>query len=867
MGSGTAVAGRGFWERSVPDDRPVLRTEHGVVRAGELDRLVDRRADQVGGGRLVVLSGSNDLEFVVTYLACLRAGSPVVLTAADGRHTAQVVAAYDPDLVVRTSPGAPARLEWRHRHPVHDLHPDLALLLGTSGSTGSPKLVRLSHANLDANAAAISAYLDLGPSDVAVTSLPLHYSYGLSVLNSHLHAGASVVLTGLSVVDPCFRDLARSHRITNLAGVPHTFELLESAGLDLLDLPSLRFVTQAGGRMDPERVRRVAAACRRAGVDLWVMYGQTEATARMAYLPPQLARSRAGTVGVPIPGGHLAVEPLPADEAGSWPAGAGEVVYRGPNVMLGYATGPGDLARGRELEELRTGDVGRWSADGLLELLGRRSRIAKPAGLRVDLDHLEDRLRADGHEVLAVGDDRRILLATTTPSPGDVARAAAARTGIPAGWFHVEVLDRLPLGDRGKPDRSALAARLHGVDDRAVATPERVDGGADRAGGVAEVYQLVLGHDRVGGQDTFVSAGGDSLSYVEAAARLDALLGTLPEGWHLRTVDELDGLRRERSRPRRWRAVETSVVLRAVAVVLVVGNHMHLYRVPGGAHVLLAVAGFNLARFGLGDRHAHRSRWERLRPVARIAVPTSLWVLLTLLAAGDTSTGAVLLVNNYVGAPTLEDERWRYWFVEVLVQFLVLVTLLTAVPAVGRLERRRPFLFPLLLLGPALALRFAAPLVDDSPRFAFRTHHVAWILLVGWAASRARGTPQRLVVSVATVLGAAGFFGDPLRDAVLVAGILALVWVDRIRLPGPVVAPLTAVAGASLYVYLTHYEVFPPLQRLLPGPLALPATIAVGVAVAALVAAATGALRAVARIRPARIRAGSTVVPTPARAR
>jgi acyl-coenzyme A synthetase/AMP-(fatty) acid ligase len=201
----------------------------------------------------------------------------------------------------------------------------------------------------------------------------MSYCYGLSVINSHLLRGAGLVLTDLSVVDPCFWELFRDRGATSFAAVPYTFELLERVGFADMDLPSLRYVTQAGGRLDPEKVRSYAEQGRRKGWDLFVMYGQTEATARMAYLPPALSTTAPGAIGVPVPGGEFRIEPIPG-------LADGELVYTGPNVMLGYAQSPADLAAGRTITELRTGDLARKHPTGVYEVVGRRSRFVKIVG-------------------------------------------------------------------------------------------------------------------------------------------------------------------------------------------------------------------------------------------------------------------------------------------------------------------------------------------------------------------------------------------------------------------------------------------------------------------------------------------------------
>ncbi|MGN6575029.1 MAG: AMP-binding protein [Nocardioides sp.] len=247
----TAVPGvtTGFWSRlAAYGDRPALVSDDGTVTYADLADRVREVADRLGPSRrLVLLAGANRADAVVVYLAALAGGHPVLLVPGDHRaHVESVVQAYDPDVVVTDG-----QLDERRPGTAHDLHPDLALLLSTSGSTGSPKLVRLSHENLAANAEAIADYLAIRPSDVAATTLPMHYCYGLSVINSHLAVGASLLLTELSVVDSCFWDAVRAHRVSTFAGVPYTFDLLDRVGFAEMDLPSLRYVTQAGGGGGP----------------------------------------------------------------------------------------------------------------------------------------------------------------------------------------------------------------------------------------------------------------------------------------------------------------------------------------------------------------------------------------------------------------------------------------------------------------------------------------------------------------------------------------------------------------------------------------------------------------------------------------
>jgi hypothetical protein len=267
-------------------DAVAVVTAERTLTYAELDEAVTSVAGALGAERrLVLVEAANTVGALVALLAALRGGHPTVLAAAGASVTGHpLTTAYDPDVVFRADAGwAP---EERRAAAGAELHPDLALLLSTSGSTGSPKLVRLSRENLQANASAIVRSLGITASDRAVTTLPMQYCYGLSVVTSHLTAGAGLVLTDRSVVDERFWDLVRATGATTLAGVPHTFELLDRVGFPGMALPSLRTLTQAGGRLHPDTVRRYAALSAMRGWDLFVMYGQTEATARMAYLPP-----------------------------------------------------------------------------------------------------------------------------------------------------------------------------------------------------------------------------------------------------------------------------------------------------------------------------------------------------------------------------------------------------------------------------------------------------------------------------------------------------------------------------------------------------------------------------------------------------
>lgn len=812
-------------------DSPAIHADGLTLTYRELAGRVEDLAARLGSERrLVALAASNDVDSLVAYLAALAGGHPLILLPEDKPAAlASLVAAYDPDVLLQPARGG-LQLDERRPGTRHELHPDLALLLSTSGSTGSPKLVRLSHANLQANAESIATYLGITAADRAATTLPMSYCYGLSVINSHLLRGASLVLTGLSVVDPCFWELFRHRQATSFAAVPYTFELLERVGFADMELPSLRYVTQAGGRFDPGRVRHYADLGRRQGWDLFVMYGQTEATARMAYLPPHLAADHAGAIGVPVPGGSFRIDPVDG-------LADGELVYTGPNVMLGYAEDPRDLALGRTVTELRTGDLARVNDAGLYELLGRRSRFVKIVGLRVDLGQVERLLADMGVTAASTGSDRSIVVAIEGRHDTQLlAKVLAQGLGLPRAAVDLHAVDELPRLATGKIDYPAVAALPEARDTHAPRDPSPVSAPDT----VRRIFEDTLERTGIFGTDTFVSLGGDSLSFVAASVRLEQLLGHLPPDWHVTAVRDLEP--KAQATPdakiplgqRLLAPMDTSIVLRAVGIVFIVSTHIGLFEWQGMAHVLIAAAGFNFARFQLAGEGAARLR-RQLTSVARIVVPSMVFIAFAFLVTDRYSPVNIVLLNAILG-PEEVTTQWHFWFIEVIVYILLAMTALLAIPWLHRSERRFPFLYPLALFGAGLLTRFE--LVDpDVPH----TVPAFWLFALGWAVARARNLPQRCLVTALALLTVPGFFENPNRDLTVIAGILLLTWLPTLPVPRAASRLTVLLASASMHIYLVHWLVYPPLAGL-GLPLTVGASLTAGVAYWAACNKATAAL-------------------------
>lgn len=344
-----------------------------------------------------------------------------------------------------------------------------AAIFFTSGSTGEPKGVTLSHTNLLANAESIIEYLQITADDRALGLLPFYHAFGNSVLQTHLLRGAAIVLGGSLLFPETILDAIRDAAVTSLSGVPDVFRtLLSRSSLGQSSLPTLKTVAIAGGRLDPDQTQvlefRVAPA------KVFVMYGQTEATARLSYLPPEFLEERYGSIGRGIPGVELQV----VDDAGEpvAPGETGEIRARGPNVMLGYWQDPEGTATALRGGWLMTGDLATIDADGFVYPQGRRSGLVKIAGFRVHPSELEEFVRREAGvlDVVALPfetTDTGTRLALFVQPWGDDGNVTAESlrglcvAGLPRHLVpeHIEVLKRFPLNDAYKVDRRELRRR------------------------------------------------------------------------------------------------------------------------------------------------------------------------------------------------------------------------------------------------------------------------------------------------------------------------------------------------------------------------------------------------------------------------
>jgi len=449
------------------DNTACISSTGRSVTYGELEGLAKRISSHVESKRLVFSLCRTSIGSIAGYIAFMNNGDPSLLLDADIDKQAfyNLVKTYHPEylwvpadseltpdteMVYETEGYVLYRIQNDKPTPVAD---DLALLLATSGSLGSPKLVRLTRKNLRSNALSIIEYLGITNKERPILGLPMHYAFGLSVINTHLMTGATLLLSKRSFVEREFWQFAIENCFTSYSGVPYAFEVIKRMKIWEREMPSLRTLTQAGGMLNRETVRFFSETFAPRGAKLYIMYGQAEATARISYLPPEQLKERPGSIGKAIPGGLLSL----TDENGreiTTPGTVGEMVYRGVNVSLGYAECAADLMKGDENGGVvHTGDLAYRDSDGYYYITGRKGRFVKLFGHRIGLDYAEELLEPLLGECYCCGDDSHLTIYTTNSEVEVTIRAIdllSSRTRIPRKAFSAHRIEVIPRNEAGK---------------------------------------------------------------------------------------------------------------------------------------------------------------------------------------------------------------------------------------------------------------------------------------------------------------------------------------------------------------------------------------------------------------------------------
>lgn len=414
---------------------------------------------------LIFLKSENSVESILIYLACLNLDYPICILPNISQN---LLENYGFPILTLSSNEIPPK-DYQEQESISldnykvyknkknirgKLHADLSLLLSTSGSTGSPKLIKLTKRNIESYSASIAIYLKLNPKERAILSLPMYYSYGLSLVNSHLFAGGTLIVTPHSFITPSFWNDFDKYGSTSFAGVPYMYEVLYRLKFNPSDHPTLSTMTQAGGRLRNNLILHFNKILKKGGGKFFVMYGQTEATSRISYLPPDRLEEKIGSVGIAIPGGKVSL--LPRE------SGFSELIYEGKNVMMGYALNLQSLEIGDELHGiLHTGDYAYLDNENFIYLVGRASRYSKLFGARVSLDdielHVSDYLDVP---VYVIGNDNNqigiFIESSKELDINKIKKEVARFLAVTPQAVLVKQVDKLPRKENFKSDHNSL---------------------------------------------------------------------------------------------------------------------------------------------------------------------------------------------------------------------------------------------------------------------------------------------------------------------------------------------------------------------------------------------------------------------------
>lgn len=344
------------------------------------------------------------------------------------------------------------------KHSAPNMHPELSMLMTTSGTTGSPKLVRHKYGNLESNAKNVADLFRWTQDERGIMDLPMQYTMGLNVITSHLYAGATVLLISSNLMSPSFWKFIKDNKGTNFTGVPFSYEILNKLRFHRMDLPYLKTMAEGGGKLSDTLFKSFADMAKEKGIRFFATFGTTETAARLAYLPPEDAVTHIGSIGKAIPGGYLSLvddEKEQIDVVGR----EGELRYEGPNVTMGYATSIDDLQKGDEfLGVYYTGDIARQDSDGYFYIVGRKKRFLKLYGLRVSLDQSEKIISEQlGIQCACIGDDSKMYIyITDTDLCNRVKVLLSEKTGLMSTTFEVISIPELPRLDSGKVNYKIL---------------------------------------------------------------------------------------------------------------------------------------------------------------------------------------------------------------------------------------------------------------------------------------------------------------------------------------------------------------------------------------------------------------------------
>lgn len=452
-------------DRQEQDSVALIDNEGNRVTYGELVSLMETVGKQVESRTLIFMLCKNTVGSMAGYLGFVERGAvPVTLNSKiDPELLSNLLEVYLPAYIWTPTEEA-ERFSYekvfeiydyvllRTHNQIYPINDKLQLCMTTSGSTGSPKLVRYKKGNLEANARNVALAFGWTKKERPICDLGMQYTMGLNVINTHLYVGATVLLTTYNLMSSEFWDYIKKERGTNFTGVPFSYDIFYRLHFEQMDLPDLKTLSQGGGKLTDSRFIQLAEYARRTGKRFIASFGTTETSARMACLPAELALTKIGSIGRAIPEGELFL----IDENGTVltdPVAEGEMCYKGPNVTMGYAVSKEDLLKDDEFNgEYHTGDLARRDEDGCYYVTGRLSRFLKLLSYRVSLDQSERLIQQEfGIECACAGTDQRMNIYITDDSrKTEVLDFISTKTNLFKSLFKVFVVPEIIRNDSGK---------------------------------------------------------------------------------------------------------------------------------------------------------------------------------------------------------------------------------------------------------------------------------------------------------------------------------------------------------------------------------------------------------------------------------
>ncbi|MCR5303526.1 MAG: AMP-binding protein [Lachnospiraceae bacterium] len=463
-----------IWDFNRPGDPDVLFDRKGnSVKSSEIEAGAKLMGELNKDHSLIMIICRNMIGAIYGYASSINSGSPVMLLSSEipVEMRNNIMDTYLPSYIllpeeIRTDypfmeeahkflDYSVLKTNYDSHYPVH---PDLGLMITTSGSTGSVKFVRQSFDNVRFNANANAEFMKLTTSERTITALPMQYSFGITIINATLSAGGQIYVTDKSLMEEEFWDFFEDQHITSFHGVPNAYDTLKHFGIFEEDFPDLKLMSEAGGRLSNELHEYYAGYAKKYNKQFYLVYGQSEASGVVAYLPAEDAAIKTGSVGKPVSGGRITLLDE-KDEPITEVKKSGEIIYEGPNVAMGYALNGEDLSRGNEWEgRLRTGDVGYLDEDGYLFITGRIKRIIKMYGHRISLDEVDSMIMEKLHILSAsTGSDNNLVIYVTNEGEKQ-AVFDLVRKNIQTAATHtrVEVIEAFPRTETGKIKFSEL---------------------------------------------------------------------------------------------------------------------------------------------------------------------------------------------------------------------------------------------------------------------------------------------------------------------------------------------------------------------------------------------------------------------------